>query len=234
MRKYLLQVFIGLLFLTGCAKAIPAKEAATLFVEQLVYQKEETKFTENFQNGKELTKNFEANAALFQDTFASGLVAADTEVSEETAVEISQLLMEKVRSATDYQVKVTETDSVRNVSYEIYGLDIVAVMKQTTEKVTEAMLADTSLAKDETKLQKQTILELKQVLQAPPVKTEPVTVMLEMKPVKGKWTVVAGQQAEQEKLYLAFVAGVKDQETLTNDWQQAQDELTKELAEKMK
>lgn len=238
MKKLLLPMLLGILMLAGCApKAIPAKEAADLFVQQLIYQKEGTDFEENFQNGDELKKSFETNAIAFRDTFATGLVAADGDVSEETASEITALLLDKVKSATDYKIKVGEaeaSDSIRNVTYQVHGLDLVTVMKQTTQLVTAEMLKNTALAKDEAKLQAETVKQLQHVLEAPPVKAEAVNVMLEMKPEKGKWVVVGGQQKQLEGLYLAFVAGVKDADTLAADWQKAQEELAQELQQELK
>lgn len=237
MKKMILPIIFGLLLLAGCApKAIPVEEAADLFVEQLVYQKEDTDFEDNFQNGADLKKGFEKNTTAFRDTFATGLVAADGDVSEETANEITALLMDKVKSATDYQIKVGEAedgDSIRNVTYQVHGLDLVTVMKQTTQLVTAEMLKNTTLAKDEAKLQTETVKQLKHVLEDPPVKAEAVNVMLEMKPEKGQWVIVGGQQAQLEGLYLAFVAGVKDADTLSTNWQAAQAELTKELEKQL-
>lgn len=58
--------------LSGCARAIPEKEAAALLVDHLVYQKSEKKFTENFQDGEDLSNAFQTNEQAFQKVLRKG------------------------------------------------------------------------------------------------------------------------------------------------------------------
>lgn len=234
MKKRWIPLLAGLLLLlTGCAQAIPTKEAAALFVDRLVYQKEMEKFEENFQDGAALTETFEEHEENFQKNFTAGLLSTDSGLNEKTASEISQLVMDQVKEKTSYTIDVAENDNIRNVTYHIKGLDFVELMSQTTKAVTAQMLADTSLAKDETKLAATLVTQLETALKDAPVQTEAVDVLLEMRPEKGQWTVVDGQQAQLQSLYLAFVAGVKDEQTLTKDWEKAQEELAQELAKQL-
>lgn len=234
-KRWLPLLLLGVIVvLAGCAKAIPTKEAAALFVDRLIYQKETEKFEANFKDGATLTKTFEEQEQSFQKNFTAGLVNADSGLSQETAAEISQLVMEQVRAKTSYSINVAENDNIRNVTYHVKGLDFVAILSQTTEEITEQMMKDTSLAKDEDKLVKALVEQLQGILQAAPVKTEAVDVLLEMRPESGKWSLVEGQQKQLQNLYLAFVAGVKDEDTLNKDWEAAQAKLVEELAQELK
>lgn len=234
-KRWLPLLLIGVLvLLAGCAKAIPTKEAAELFVDRLIYQKETEKFETNFKDGATLTKNFAEQEQSFLENFTAGLLSTDSGFSEETATEISQLVLDQVKEKTSYTIEVAENDNIRNVTYHVKGLDFVAIMTQTTQKITAQMLQDTSLAKDEGKLATALIAQLKTVLQAAPVQTKAVAVLLEMRPEKGQWTLVEGQQKQLQSLYLAFVAGVKDEDTLNKNWETAQEKLAEELAQELK
>lgn len=233
-KRWIPLLLIGLMvFLGGCAKSIPTKEAAALFVDRLIYQKETEKFEANFKDGAKLTETFEEQEQSFQENFTAGLLSTDSGLSQETANEISQLVMDQVKEKTSYTIDVAENDNIRNVTYHVKGLDFVALMSQTTQAITAQMLKDTSLAKDEAKLAQALVTQLKTALADAPVKNEAVDVLLEMRPEKGKWTLVDGQQEQLQSLYLAFVAGVKDEETLATDWATAQEKLAEELAKEL-
>ena len=61
------------LFIAGCAKAIPAKEAAPLLIDAMIYQKEDESFETNFANSETLTNAFEKHRSSIEDNFTAGL-----------------------------------------------------------------------------------------------------------------------------------------------------------------
>lgn len=232
--KKIVNLLIILFVLSGCAKAIPDKEAGNLFVDQVIYQKGSGKFRSEFQNGNELNEGFKENEANFQKNFTEGLLSAGGKVSQKEADEISQLLMDKVKDTTKYKLKkIGDAGNIRVMNYEIYGLNFVKVMKDTTKALVSKMMKEPEFAKDQNKIIAETFVILKDNIGQAEAKEEPVEIALEMKPEKGKWTVVRGQREQISNMYLAFVAGVKDQKTLTEEMNKAMQEVTAEVQKEL-
>lgn len=79
-------VLVGV-FLTGCgAKGIPAEEAGALFVDRLVYQKDENKFAKEFRDGKQVGAELDENSKAFEENFAKGLSATGAKVPEKKLI----------------------------------------------------------------------------------------------------------------------------------------------------
>ncbi|BCA87003.1 hypothetical protein EsVE80_25260 [Enterococcus saigonensis] len=235
MRKLGIPLLLVLLFfLAGCSKAIPAEDAAKLFVDQVVYDKDAKKFTANFANGDELNKGFKENEKNFKDNFTAGLISVGDAVSEDEANELTELLNHQIKEVTSYKVAIKEAGKISNITYEVKGLDFAAIMKETSKGITQKIMADNKLASDQNKIIEETLQLLRENIKVAKAKEEAVPIMIEMKPEKGKWTIVRGQREQINNLYFAFVAGVKDQETLTNDWNKAMEEVAKEVQAELK
>lgn len=227
-------MLVALFVLAGCNKAIPAEEAGQLFVDRVVYDEDTKKFTENFANGEELNKGFKENEANFKDNFTAGLISVGDAVSKDEANELTELLNHQIKEVTSYDVKVKEAGKISNVTYEVKGLDFAAIMKETSKGITQKMIADNKLANDQNKIIEETLQLLRENIKTAKAKETAVPIMIEMKPEKGKWTIVRGQRDQINNLYFAFVAGVKDQETLTSDWNKAMEEVAKEVQAELK
>ncbi|EOT39214.1 MULTISPECIES: DUF5105 domain-containing protein [Enterococcus] len=232
-RSIFLMVLMAFI-LGGCSRAIPAEDAGKLFVDRVVYDKDTEKFTENFANGEELNKGFKENEKNFKDNFTAGLISVGDVVPEDKADELTTLLNKQIKDVTSYQVEIKAAGKISNVTYEVKGLDFAAIMKETSKGITKKMIADNKLASDQNKIIEETLALLKENIQKAKAKEKAVPIMIEMKPEKGKWTVVRGQREQINNLYFAFVAGVKDQEALTNEWNQAMAEVVKEVQEELK
>ncbi|MGX7131065.1 DUF5105 domain-containing protein [Enterococcus songbeiensis] len=219
--------------LSGCARAIPEKEAAALLVDHLVYQKSEKKFTENFQDGEDLSNAFQTNEQAFQKSFTEGLLA-DSEIPQAEAEEIAELLLNQMQKEATYEIKeIDDSDTIRHVTYGVKGLDFTGMMAATSEKLVTELLADETISKDQDKVVSETVRFLKETIPQTKAKTKAINVMLEMKPEKGKWQIVAGQTEQLNNLYLAFVAGVSDQEALLAEMTTVMEETAKEVQEQL-
>lgn len=232
-RSIFLMVLMAFI-LSGCSRAIPAEDAGKLFVDRVVYDQDTEKFTENFANGEELNEGFKENEKNFKDNFTAGLISVGDVVPEEKADELTDLLNKQIKEVTSYTVKIKEAGKISNVTYEVKGLDFAAIMKETSKGITKKMIVDNKLASDQNKIIEETLTLLKENIQKAKAKEEAVPIMLEMKPEKDKWTIVRGQSEQINNLYFAFVAGVKDQEALTDEWNKAMAEVVKEVQDELK
>lgn len=224
-------IFTGIL--AGCVSAIPEKEAAALFVDHLVYQKSEKKFTENFQNGENLSETFKQNEENFQKSFTEGLLSAD-QITEKDAKEITDLLLAQVQAKATYEVKkITKDGAIRHVTYGVKGLDFTGMMEATSKKLVAKLLEDEALSKDQNKVVAETVRLLKETIPETNAKAKAVDVTVDMQPQNGKWQIVDDQSKEMNNLYLAFVAGVADQETLLGEMTQIMQTIAKQVQEQL-
>ncbi|MEG0294327.1 DUF5105 domain-containing protein [Enterococcus sp.] len=223
-KKWLAMVLFILtpLFIAGCAQAIPAKEAAPLLIDAMIYQKEDESFESNFANSETLTTAFEKHRESFEENFTKGLLQSNTEIDETVAKKISGLLMTQVQEVTSYEIKkVTETKPIHHVTYEIKGFDLSGLLIRTTQELLARIQKDNQIAKDQKKVIEETIAIIE--AQIPETKaTETTTeVTLQLKENRGKWEIVAGQDEALASLYLSFFAGVSNDEELAKEMAEA-------------
>lgn len=210
------------LFIAGCAKAIPAKEAAPLLIDAMIYQKEDESFETNFANNETLTNAFEKHRSSFEDNFTAGLLQSNDQIDETVAKKISELLMTQVQEVTSYEVKkITETKPIHHVTYEIKGFDLSGLLTQTTQELLARIQKDNQITKDEKKIIENTIEIVKAQIPQTKAKEIATEVTLQLKENRGKWEIVAGQDDALASLYLSFFAGVRDEESLTKEMAEA-------------
>ena len=80
MKKFLAPLLVLLVLLSGCKSALPANEAATLFVDQMIYHKKTEMFTKNFVNGADLSTTFQQitkDHSLLQEQIDAGMLTPE-------------------------------------------------------------------------------------------------------------------------------------------------------------
>lgn len=218
----MLMVLFTPLLIAGCAKAIPAEEAAPLLIDAMIYQKEDETFNESFAESETLTQAFAKHRTSFEENFTTGLLQSNEAVDEATAEKISELLMVQVKKVTSYQVKkLVETENIHHVTYEIKGFDLSGLLAQTTKELLTRIQKDNTIAKDEAKMVANTIEIVESELPKISAKETATEVTLQLKAKRGKWEIVAGQDETLAQLYLAFYAGLNNQEALTKEMNEA-------------
>ena len=234
MKKIFAPILLLLLVLSGCAKAVPADDAAKIFVDQMIYQKDTEAFKQNFDNGTALSETFEKSAHDFQQNFTQGLISSRSDITDEQANAITDKLTEQISQKTAYTVTTSKSGNLTMVTYQVNGLDFANIVKGTTSELMQQLMSDRSLAKDQNKIQQALIPILEEQITKAQAKSEPTNVMLEMKTERGKWVLVDGQEDQINSLYRVFLTGTKDQQTLDDELQQAVEEVTAELQEQLK
>lgn len=223
-KKWLAMVLLILtpLFIAGCAKAIPAKEAAPLLIDAMIYQKQDELFETNFANSETLTSAFEKHRESFEENFTTGLLQSNAEIDEAVAKNISGLLMTQVQAVTSYEIKkVTETKPIHHVTYEIKGFDLSGLLVRTTQELLTRIQKDNQIAKDQKKMIENTIAIVEAQIPQTKAKETATEVTLQLKENRGKWEIVAGQDEALASLYLAFFAGVHDEAALAKEMAEA-------------
>lgn len=206
------------LLLGGCVKGIPAEEAAPLFMDYYIFQKEKVAFNENFANGEELGIVFTEQQAGFKTNFIAGLLQADEVVSQEQADEIYQVLSTQVIERATYEIKqVSTAEGLTDVVYEIYGVSLEELLLKVNQELVARIVSDNSLVKNQAKMVEETMAILKEQLTNVSIKDEPVTVTLQLKQEQGKWQVVNGQSEALKMIYFAFYTGVSSQEQFVEE-----------------
>ncbi|MHC5269926.1 DUF5105 domain-containing protein [Enterococcus sp. LJL98] len=215
-----------LLLLAGCTKAIPAEEAAPLLLDEMIYEKKAEAFQTNFLQSEELETAFQSQRTSFEENFTEGLLQSGEAVDQQVAAEISEALMKQVKEQTSYNVKqITETKSIFHVIYEVKGFDLMALFKASTTGLLEKIEEKNNLVKDPEKLVTETVKIMQDQIPLTPAKETSTEVTLQLKQNKGKWEIVGGQDETLASLYLAFYAGVRDEEELAAEMMQAMSEV---------
>ncbi|MGX7200173.1 DUF5105 domain-containing protein [Enterococcus nangangensis] len=218
----------------GAKEPIAIEDAATLFANRLVYQKESEEFETNFKDSASLKKVMDKNADDFKTNFLAGLTDADEKITEAQAAELSNLLLEQMQTKTSYAVEVkAENEETALVVYHVSGLDFPAIVKKTDEALIAAVEKDNSIAKDDAKILATILASLKTNLAAATVVPEQTNVAVTFTKAEGQWQIASAQATNVANLYLAFASGAMNQEELTQQLQQATDEVNAALTEKL-
>lgn len=194
-----------LLFFSGCAKQPMDPEAAgELLVQQLIYGKQEEKFTDTFDNGAELSEKLAEEKEAVSEAavnVAEGISRQETKkYSEQLDKQMQQVISYKIDSKTISKEKVA-------ITYTIHGLDYAAILKETLDELSKQIITNESLADDEKALNKVTGFLFQHALIDGQAKHGTVKVNLEMTNVKGKWKISVPQTMN---VYLAFLTGNKN------------------------
>lgn len=227
-------VLVGI-FLTSCGtKGISAEEAGELFVDRLVYQKEENKFAKEFRDGKEVGKEIDENSESFEENFAKGLSSTGAQVPQEEARKLTKELLQQAKDKTTYKiVKIDETKTGATISYYVTGLDLVSAMQEMTRQLVKETLANPEIAKDDEKTMEETFSILEERVNEIKIKTDPVELKLHLEKEKGKWFVPADQKEAVSNLFMAFISGSKNTDTMNKELQEALNEVAKEIIDSL-
>lgn len=224
MKKYLgLSIVIFSFLLSGCgSRGLSAEEAGELFVDRLVYQKDESKFAANFRDGKKLGQELDENSASFEENFVEGLASSGVEVPEDEANQLTKDLLQQVKQKTSYKiVKIDETKKGATISYYVVGLDIVSAMQEMTRELIKKTINDPEIAKDDQKAVAATFSILDERVKAIKIKSDPVKLSVRLEKEKGKWFVPKDQEEAVSNLFMAFISGSKDAETMEKELEEA-------------
>lgn len=221
--------------LTSCgSKGISAEDAGELFVDRLVYQKEEQKFAKEFRDGEQVGKELDENSKTFEENFAKGLSSTGAKVPEKQADQLTKELLQQAREKATYKiVQIDETKKGATITYYVTGLDLVSAMQEMTRQLVKETLADTEIAKDEQKTLDATFSILEERVKAIKIKTDPVELKLRLEKEKGKWFVPNDQKQAVSNLFLAFISGSKDINTMNKELQEALNEVAKEILDSL-
>lgn len=227
-------LFVGI-FLTSCgSKGISAEEAGALFVDRLVYQKEESKFAKEFRDGEQVGKKLDENSKTFEENFAKGLSSTGAKVPEKQADQLTNELLQQAREKATYKiVQIDETKNGATISYYVTGLDLVSAMQEMTRQLVKETLADSEIAKDDQKTLDATFSILEERVKAIKIKTDPVELKLKLEKEKGKWFVPDNQKTAVSNLFMAFISGSKDTDTMNKELQEALNEVAKEIIDSL-
>lgn len=223
------------LLLGACqTKPAPVKESAAAFADNLIYQKQQATVTKEFTNGKQLVKNLALNVAAVKESFAAGLTAADL-MTDEQAAAFTDQLFDQMQQKTSYTVKKEqENDQQTTVVYTVNGLDLSRLIQQSTDTLVERAIADSSLAKDDSKLKNEMGAILLSKVDQITVKKTAQTIRLTLTADSSTWAIKEDQKTTLTNLYLCFLTGAKDQAALSRELAAAVDQLTKTTDAKLK
>ncbi|MGX7243942.1 DUF5105 domain-containing protein [Enterococcus quebecensis] len=223
------------LFLTSCgARGISAEDAGELFVERLVYQKEESKFAKEFRDGKQAGKELDENSKTFEENFAKGLSSTGAKVPEKQADELTKELLQQTKEKTTYKlVNIDETKTGATITYYVTGLDLVSAMQEMTRQLVKETLANPEVAKDDQKTLEATFSILEERVKAIKIKTDPVELKLHLEKEKGKWFVPKNQKKAVSNLFMSFISGSKDLDAMNKELQDALNEVAKEIVDSL-
>jgi uncharacterized protein YcfL len=233
MKKKLALVFatLALMVLAGCGKeGISAKDAGSLFANELVFHTKTEQFENEFVDGKNLAKALNLATTNISTNFFKDFSTGEGTVDEATTKELTAQLLSQTDKQAKY-VTVVKKDSKKNaiISYQVYGLDYVSMMKLTTQNVMNALLKDRKLATDQKRVTDLTVKEIKQNLEETEMKPQVVETDLTFGQQDGKWYIKDGQEDKIRNLYLSFVTGEKNQAALDAEMKKSVDAVAKKV-----
>lgn len=215
-RKWLLVSLCLFGLLAGCTQQLlEPKEAATLFVERVIFQQQEQAFADSFVDGEAIgAQSDEFDEVLLQDLAMafSGTGGALTTAQIET---LSDNLMRQMKIKTTYQVKeIIEVGERATVIYEVKGLDFVSIVRDTTKELSERMITDLEIAQNDQKIAATVTEILETRIEAVQLITETTEIPIVLRIDNNKWVISDDQQEAVINLMLAFATGARDQQSL--------------------
>ncbi|MBO0440279.1 DUF5105 domain-containing protein [Candidatus Enterococcus ikei] len=234
-KVWIASLILAGIFLTSCgSKGISAEDAGELFVDRLVYQKEESKFSKEFRDGKQAGKELDENSKAFEENFAKGLSSTGAQVPEKQANQLTKQLLQQVKEKATYKiVQIDETKTGATITYYVTGLDLVSAMQEMTRQLVKDTISHPEIAKDDQKTLEATFSILEERVKAIKIKTDPVALKLHLEKEKGKWFVPDDQIEAVSNLFMAFISGSSDMDTMNKELQEALNEVAKEIVDSL-
>ncbi|WP_207695324.1 hypothetical protein DOK67_0000867 [Enterococcus sp. DIV0212c] len=234
-KVWIASLILAGIFLTSCgSKGISAEDAGELFIDRLVYQKEESKFSKEFRDGKQAGKELDENSKAFEENFAKGLSSTGAQVPEKQANQLTKQLLQQVKEKATYKiVQIDETKTGATITYYVTGLDLVSAMQEMTRQLVKDTISNPEIAKDEQKTLEATFSILEERVKAIKIKTDPVALKLHLEKEKGKWFVPDDQKEAVSNLFMAFISGSSDMDTMNKELQEALNEVAKEIVDSL-
>lgn len=225
-------VMIGFL-LTGCgSKGISAEDAGELLINRLIYQKDEDKFSKEFEDGKAVGESLDNSSKQFEENFRTGLIATGAEISQKQVDQLTEELLKQVKEKTTYRIAgIGEKKNKVTITYFITGLDLVSAMQEMTRQLIKDALKNPEVIEDEEKTLEMTIDILEERVKAIKIMTDPVELDIELEKKNGKWIIPDNQKEQVFNLFMAFLSGTKDEETMEADLEEAFNVVAKEIIE---
>lgn len=211
-------IFLSLIFLSACQKEEPidAEEAATLFINRLVYEKESEAFEKNFKDSQDLKDVMDENAENFQQNLLAGLITADETISTETANQLSESLLTQVQEKTSYAAEVkTQDESSAKITYHVTGLNYPQIIQNTDVDLLTAAQGDNTILDDQARLMATIIESLQKNIDAATTIETPQNISITLEKSGTQWSVTQDQSEAVANLYLAFISGAKTQDELS-------------------
>lgn len=189
--------------------------AATLFVERLIYQRQEQAFTDNFVDGAEIGERLDEFDEILLQDLTTAFSGTGGKMTPGQIKDLSEHLMQHMKINTTYQVKeIIEIGEETTIIYEVNGLDFVSVIKNTIKQLSERMLADLEFAQDDQKIAAAVTEILKTNIAEAQLVAVPTEMPLVLRKKHNKWAVPDDQQEAVINLMLTFATGAKDQLSL--------------------
>lgn len=240
MRKAIIKVLLllGILSfsLAGCqTKGIEPSETAEIYLNKMIYNKDKEKFAKNFENSHKQEKELKNISENFSASFLEGMKQSGGEISSERSEEISKKLWGKIKNETSFKVKtVKKTDSGAQVTYLVYGLDLVSIMKNTTQATLDEALKDQAkyAQAEVATLLDMAIENFEQAIDNGKSVKKATEITLNFTLNHGKWSVSKKDQEKFNDIAFAFLTGQDKQSTFQEKSNAAMEEVTQETLKK--
>jgi hypothetical protein len=226
---------ITLVALTGCfSKGISAEKAGELFVNRLVFQKEESKFSKEFQNGEQFGQELDDAIQTFGEDFAQSLNTTSADVPKKLAQQVTQELQKQAKAKTTYKiVEVDETRTDATITYYVTGLDLVSAVQEMTRELVKETLSKPEVSDEDQKTIAATFNVLKERVKVIKVKADPVEFKLHLKKEKGRWFLPEKNKEEAINLYITFISGAKTMNKMNDELEEAMNEVAQEIIDSL-
>lgn len=222
-------------FLSSCgAKAIPAEEVAELFVNRLVYKKDNEKFVKSFRDGEQVASELDKIGEDFETNFVNSLSSTGVEISKKQASALTNELLKQVKEKAEYKVvTIDETKNGATITYFVTGLDLVNTMLDMTRQLIKDALDNPEIAQSEQKTLDATLSILEDRVKTIKISSDPVELKLKLEKEKGQWLIPADQKEAVSNLYMAFISGTKDMKEMNKELTDGLNRVIEEVSGKL-
>ncbi|MDH6363459.1 hypothetical protein M2139_000434 [Enterococcus sp. PF1-24] len=231
-KRWLLPIFLIIGLFAGCQSepTIGGEEAARLFVNRLVYEKNQEEFVANFVNGEKIAADFDKNAVAFQENFTSQIEALSENLAADDSLALTRTLIEEMDGKTTYTVnEIKEVGQEVTITYDVYGLDFAGIIEGTIYDIAEELEFNNAAMANETFANKKVLSFFEKQVADVTKKKTPITVELILKKKGKQWQVARNQNQQIASLFIAFVAGAANQDELSIEINQVVAEAAQEL-----
>ena len=233
-KAWVLAIAVVGVLLTGCNKAIPAEEAGEILIDRLIYQKQESAFADNFRGGEQTGQSLDAISDEFEEDFIAGLSSTGVTVPEKEAGDLTQELLEQMRSKTSYKiVELNETKSGATITYFITGLDLVNAMKEMTRTLVKDPIENADAGLTDQEILESTIAILTERIKVIKIENETIEMSVTLEKEKGKWFIPSDQQEMLTNIFMAFISGTEADEELDDALNEVVDEVMNDILDSL-